>query len=143
MFLAESWGWWALACVLVMFELLTLSFTFLFFALSAALVGVLAYFGFKDVPVLLSIFGAVGLLGLLGLRGPLKRKASFRKNSWDEGSDIHKELELSSDLPARGHGTIEYQGTTWTVVNDSDLALSAGSKVKIVRIDGVKLLVKK
>jgi membrane protein implicated in regulation of membrane protease activity len=36
-------------------------------------------------------------------------------------------------------GRMSYRGTDWTIVNDSDQAFSAGQRVRISRVDGLKL----
>jgi membrane protein implicated in regulation of membrane protease activity len=36
-------------------------------------------------------------------------------------------------------GRMSYRGTDWTIVNDSDQPISAGQRVRISRVDGLKL----
>jgi membrane protein implicated in regulation of membrane protease activity len=36
-------------------------------------------------------------------------------------------------------GRMSYRGTDWTIVNDGDSAFAAGQKVRISRVDGLKL----
>ena len=65
-----------------------------------------------------------------------KGESSFKN---DEGGS----LELSCDLKSLGSCEVLYQGTSWTAVNESHHDFKAGEKVRIVRSDGIKLIVSK
>jgi membrane protein implicated in regulation of membrane protease activity len=46
-----------------------------------------------------------------------------------------------SDIPAHGEGRIFYRGAEWMAVSNNNVPIEAGSKVTIVKADGIKLLV--
>jgi hypothetical protein len=50
-------------------------------------------------------------------------------------------LVLQTDLESGGHSRASFRGSDWTVVNDGALKIAAGSRVKIMRNDGLTLYV--
>ncbi len=135
------WSWWILACALIVAELFTMNFVFLFFAVSAFCVGLAQFFGLQNGTLALVLFGALGLVLIILFRNILLARFRSPKTSWDQGADLKNTLILASALAAHAEAQAEYQGTTWTVVNDSNLRLEAGSTVVIHRTAGIKLIV--
>jgi membrane protein implicated in regulation of membrane protease activity len=136
------WSWWILACALVVAEIATTTFTFLFFAISALFVGVAQWLGLKSMTLELILFGVMGLVLMLVFRKGLLAKFRGADNRWDRGSDVAQVVKLTESVPARGEGRTEYQGTSWAVRNESDSALVAGQEAVVVRTEGVKLIVR-
>jgi len=48
-------------------------------------------------------------------------------------------LTLEQALEPGQSGRMAYRGTDWTIVNDSDQAFATGQRVRISRVDGLKL----
>lgn len=136
------WSWWILACALVVAEMATTTFMFLFFAISAFIVGLAQMLGLKNMTLELILFGAMGLLMLLIFRKALVEKFKVGESRWDRGLDVAQIVRLTQPVPARGEGRTEYQGTTWSVRNDSDTALAAGQEAVVVSTEGVRLVVR-
>ena len=136
------WSWWVLACILVVAEMMTTTFTFMFFALSAVLVGVAQMLGLRNMTVELVLFGVLGLVLLAAFRKALMTRFKSPESSWNRGSDIAHVVKLLSSIPAHGEGQTEYQGTIWGVRNESNVALAQGQEVVIVKTEGVKLVVR-
>jgi membrane protein implicated in regulation of membrane protease activity len=98
--------------------------------------------GLKNMTLELILFGSMGLLMLVIFRKILVEKFKGGESRWDRGLDVAQTVRLTQPVPARGEGRIEYQGTTWTVRNDSDTALAAGQEAIVVSTEGVKLVVR-
>lgn len=130
--------WAVLGLVLIIAEVVTLSFVLLFFGASALLVAAAKLFGLNHLAIEILLFGLGGVGGLLLFRKKLVHAMSSRK-----GMHIDQETTviLTSKVPAKGRAEIEYQGTTWTALNESDKDLNAGEEVLISRTEGVKLII--
>lgn len=135
-------AWLILGLVLLVFEIMSGTFVLLFFAVAAFVVGVLAWLGVVDSNVTqMVLFGAIGGGGLLLFKDKVRhalQKSGNEKYKVDAGEVI----TLDTSIQAGAQAEVNYQGTKWTAVNEAGRALDAGEKVKIVRIDGVKLVVK-
>ena len=137
-----TWIWLALGVGLLVVEILTGTLSLIFFSIAAFVVAGMRYFAGVDNWTLESvIFAAVGILSLLALR---KKLADFMhsKRAGDYTGDVQQEVAISSAIPAGGTGQVEYQGSTWTAVNDSAIEMKAGDRASIVRTEGVKLVLK-
>ena len=136
------WSWWVLSCLLVGAELLTTSFSFLFFAVSALIVGMAHWAGLQDFNAQLVLFGVVGLAGLMFFRRTLVSRFQSKSTRWAKAPDVDEWAVVSSPIVAGGEGQGDYQGTVWTVVNESGRDLKTGERAKIARTVGVKLMVR-
>jgi membrane protein implicated in regulation of membrane protease activity len=135
------WGWWIAGCVLLVAEITTATFMFLFFSIAAFGVGAVKLVGLDNLTAELILFGLLGLLTTAVFRKSLIARFRPAANRWDAGADVKSIVALTQALAARGESTTEYQGSSWTVVNDSDVSFAAGHKVEVKRVEGVKLIV--
>lgn len=135
-------AWLILGLVLLAFEIMSGTFVLLFFAVSAFIVGLLAWLAVIESNVVqMVVFGVVGGGGLLMFKDKVRsalQKSGQEKYKVDSGEVIALDTSIAID----GQAEVNYQGTKWTAVNGSGRALQAGEKVTIARIDGVKLVVK-
>lgn len=133
--------WWLwLGVALLAMEILTMSFGFLFFGISALLVALLCWqFGLKDSIWEMVCFAIIGTISVPLFRGRLRALVNRSKNI---SIDMGKELVLTAPVGPRSEATTEYQGVPWTVFNASDLSLGVGDRVTIVTVEGIRLVVK-
>lgn len=135
-------AWLILGLVLLAFEIMTGTFVLLFFSVAAFIVGILAWLTVVESNVVqMVMFGALGGGGLLIFKDKVRQalqKSGHEKYKIDAGEVI----TLDTGIPTDGQAEVNYQGTKWTAINEAGRPLNAGEKVKIVRIDGVKLVVK-
>lgn len=132
--------WMIIGLVLTIAEMFTLSFFLLFFGVAAFIVALVKNFtGLDNVPLEIVLFALLGLSAILVFRKKLLH--SFRAKQ-GFSADQHKTFILDRDLPPHGEARIDYSGSTWTAVNDSNRALVQGEKAVIVRTEGIKLFVR-
>ncbi|MBX9766044.1 MAG: NfeD family protein, partial [Bdellovibrionales bacterium] len=132
-----TWIWLALGVGLLIVEMLTGTLSFIFFALAAFVVGATRYFfGIDNWALESVIFAAVGICSLLLLRKKLV-SVFHAKRASDYQGDMQQEVILTTGIPAGESGSVEYQGSVWTAINDSAIAMKAGDKAAIVRTEGV------
>lgn len=91
--------------------------------------------GLSNLPLEIIIFGGLGMLLSLTMRKKIMTSLGHKTQSY-RSDDF---LTLNTAIAPGGTATISYQGTNWTAVNDSGVPLAVGSRVKIVRTEGVRL----
>ena len=143
-----TWWIWMLAGLglLALEILIPGGIIFLFFGVSAMVVGALVAVGIGGpVWVQALIFSVMSVVSLLTLRSPILRRmeaSSRAAGSGEVDSLVGKDVQLAVDIAAHGEGTGELRGTSWTVKNLGDSALSRGDKRVVERVDGLTLFVR-
>ncbi|MBX3033468.1 MAG: NfeD family protein [Bdellovibrionaceae bacterium] len=128
--------WMIIGIALLSSEAFTGTFHLLFFGLAALLTAVLAALGVSSTPLQLVIFAVFSLISAGLLR---KRLVNRRSQGFVIDSGSHFQLE--TDLPAGGEAVIRYQGAPWTALNSSAQPLIKGDRVRVVRTEGIKLII--
>lgn len=136
-----SAGLWAgLGLVLLIVEVTSGTFVVMFFGVSALLLA--AYKLFQPANYALyeiTAWIALGVLLALGLRKIILQKwGSGRQMEIDQDQII----TVTQDIASHGEAQISYQGTVWTAYNDSEKKISSGDKVKVLRTEGIRLIIK-
>jgi membrane protein implicated in regulation of membrane protease activity len=133
---------WLIAGLLLLFaELVSVSLVFIFFAVAAFITALLAATGLiPSGEHQLILFSVISVVTTLILRKPAKRWVN--KSKQKEYTEYSGETAMViSDIPAKGEGRIFYRGAEWTALSANHVLIEAGSKVTIVKADGIKLLV--
>ena len=130
--------WLVITIILSIIEAATVNLVTIWFIASALVSLLLA---FLDVPVIVqvAVFVILGSVLLVLTRKPLEnllRKTKQKTNS-DRVLDMTGIVteEISEDNP----GEVKVDGKKWTAI--SKQSIKKGSKVKILKIEGVKLIV--
>ncbi len=137
----EWWHWMVLGGVLLAAELfvLELQFYLVFLGVSAAIVGLASLLGLT-----LPAWGEWLMFATIALFF----FATFRKTLYQKlhggGAKYKQEIKGASliipdELAPGDEGRAEYRGSKWTVRNVGSVAVSAGSRAKVVEIDGLIL----
>lgn len=135
------WHWMVLGAVILGAELVAIDaqFYLVFLGLSAALVGLAEMLGI-GMPewAQWTAFASLSLIFFFTFRKGLYEKIrggakGFRETIAGASVDINEELSAGSEARA------EYRGTNWTVRNVGAEAISAGSRAKVVKVDGLTL----
>ena len=130
--------WLAITIVLAIIEAATVNLVTIWFIASALVSLLLA---FLDVPIIIqvAVFVLLGSVLLVLTRKPLERllKKTKQKTNSDRVLDMTGIVteEISEDKP----GEVKVDGKKWTAI--SSQKIKEGSKVKILKIEGVKLIV--
>ena len=135
------WGWMILGAVILGAELFAIDaqFYLVFLGVSAALVGLAEMLGI-GMPewAQWTAFATLSLLSFFTFRKSLYEKIrggakGFRPTI--SGNTVNIVEELAAGDEARA----EYRGTNWTVRNTGAAAIVAGSRAKVVKVDGLTL----
>ena len=139
------WIWMLLGLALLALEILVPGgIIFLFFGASAMIVGALVAIGLGG-PLWLQalVFSAMSVVSLLTMRGPILRRMNARGFEADKiDSIVGQPVVLTEGIAPQGKGKGELRGTSWTVVNLGESALSSGDTRTVERVDGLTLFVR-
>ncbi|WP_428643871.1 NfeD family protein [Roseibium sp.] len=134
------WSWFVLGLILLGLEIVAPGTIFLWFGLSALVVGAVALaFGFSW-QVLVTLFLVLSLASLLIGRRMMTRLASEKGDPGlnQRGSRyIGREFTLTKPL-SEGAGNLSIDDTIWRITGPD---LPAGTKVRVDAIDGARLVV--
>ncbi len=141
----QNWQVWLIvAVILAIAEIFTAGFFIIWFAVGAGVAVLVDLIGLP-VYVQISVFLLVSLILVLTTRPIIRR---FQK----EGRDLKTNYEALSGRegwvteeikPNGGIGQVRIDGQIWSAVAEDGSAIASGEKVIIVRVEGVKLVVKK
>ncbi|GAA4431364.1 hypothetical protein GCM10023091_01940 [Ravibacter arvi] len=140
-FLSLPQIWLIIGLLMLFAELVSVALVFVFLAIAAFITAILSATGL--VPSLeyqIIIFSLISIGTTILLRKPVKKWVSQSKQK--EYSEYAGETAMViSDIPAEGEGRIYYRGAEWMAISSKHTRIEAGSKVTIVKADGIKLLV--
>jgi len=136
--------WIAVFVILVLIEVFTAELTTIWFAGGALIAFVLSLFGSISIWVQLTVFVVFSVVLLFCTRPALMRlmeKRRLKTNVETMPGKVAVVTEEVNNLKATG--AIEVGGLTWMARCETDGEnISVGSKVEVLRIEGVKAIVK-
>ena len=135
------WYWWALAAVLLVFEMLLPGVVFLFLAIGAAAAGfVLLVVADLSLELQLVLFAVVAVASAVALRPTLRRMQNYTAGT-NLNARAHaligKTFVLDQPILA-GRGRVTLGDGSW-IVTGPDMV--AGAKVRVAAVDGTELKV--
>lgn len=134
------WNWWIVGLILIGLEVLAPGTVFLWFGISAILVGTLALFVDLSWQTSLIIFLVLSFVTLIAGRYLMSKMAS---ETGDPGLNrrgsryIGRKFVLETPLQ-QGSGKLSIDDTVWRITGPD---LPAGTTVRVERIDGARLVV--
>jgi membrane protein implicated in regulation of membrane protease activity len=143
----ELWRWlWLLAAVVFTLGELAIYVNFFLasFAVGALVACVLAFFGVA-LPVQWVVFVVLSVLALAVLRPYSRRLDRATAGAYTEGANrwVGKVATVVSDIPAgpADTGLVRLEREQWRAESVGDRAIPAGTIVRVVRVDGTRMLV--
>ncbi|WP_428634104.1 NfeD family protein [Sedimenticola sp.] len=139
---ATYWHWWVLGIVLVVLEVFSPGVFFIWMAVSAGIVGlamlVLPGLGWEIQILIFALFsvGAIVAWRLYLVRHPTQ---SDQPRLNRRGEQYIDRIFTLSEPILNGQGKIKVDDSTWKIYGDD---CPAGTRVKVVGVDGVVLQVK-
>jgi membrane protein implicated in regulation of membrane protease activity len=138
------WGWVLGGAILLGAELSAVNAHFYLVIIggSAVAVGVISLLA-PGVPewVQWAIFAALAMVLMWSVRSRLYSWLNRDSPEMDHGKK-GAVLTLPSALGPGASCQAEHGGSYWTVLNDSDTSIAAGTRVRIARVQGLTLLVR-
>lgn len=135
------WAWMVLGAVLLGAELFAIDaqFYLVFLGISAALTGAAMLLGIEMAEwVQWSVFAVLSLVSFFTFRKALYEKirggaVGFRETL---SGDM---VRIETDLAVGAESRTEFRGTKWTVRNVGGDTISAGTKARVVKSEGLTL----
>lgn len=135
------WHWMILGAVILGAELFAIDaqFYLVFLGLSAALVGLAGMVGIAMPEwAQWTTFAVLSLVSFFTFRKSLY--ATIRGGATEFRDTISGDtVNIKEELAAGSESRAEYRGTKWTVRNTGANAISAGTRAKVVKVDGLTL----
>lgn len=136
------WVWIAVIALAIIVEVFSAQLLSIWFALGG-IVALAASFFTDSVAIQVVLFFAVSLISLAVIfplaRKSLKTKEHVKTNADRYIGKLAVVTEDISNIDAKGQVKVDNQ--IWSARSESGEAISAGTKVNVLRIEGVKLIV--
>lgn len=135
--------WLALLIIFAVAEAATVGLTSVWFALGSLGALVCALAG-GNIWLQLGIFIVLSLVCLVALRPLAKKYLNNRVEPTNADRVIGQEAQVTQDIDnIQGTGAVTIGGVTWTARSEHDTPIPAGAMVRVLRIEGVKVMVEK
>lgn len=135
--------WAGFGLVLMIAEMLTGTFVLLSFGISALIVALFAYAGLENNFLQIVVFAVDGLTNLWIFKKVLPRRQQTPSLENDSGVQFTLDNTTQGMILPKEEGSVFYQGSPWTAFNTGDTPLKAGDRVRIVKTEGIKLVITK
>ena len=131
--------WFIAFIVLLVIELLTVNLVSIWFVVGSLAAMITAHFT-DSVVIQVIVFIVVSFISLLVTQPIVRKLKSFQMEPTNYDRVIGKTGEVVKSIKKNEYGEVKVFGNTWTAF--SEKAIKEGKRVKILGIDGVKLIVK-
>ena len=139
----ENYLWLIIAVLLAVVEGATLSLTTIWFALGALAAWIAQMFNFSW-SIQIGVFVLVSGLMLIFTRPLVKKYLKIGKVKTNAEELIGKEAIVTEEINnINAQGKIKVKGQIWTARSNNNDKLKKDTIVEVLRIEGVKLIVKK
>jgi membrane protein implicated in regulation of membrane protease activity len=129
--------WAIIGVVLIIIELMSVTFVFAFFGVGALIVSLTTWVGLT--PGLSSQFAVFSVSSLLLMFALRKTAKKLFFGSHDAPPDYKgQKVRVVKSIPVGGEGAISYRGSEWIAFSESHDTISEGSSVEIVALDGIR-----
>lgn len=136
-------GWLILAGILLILEFVTEGFLICWFGVGALAAMVVSFFAAENYLLQIITFFVVSAILVLCTRKFTSKFEPHTTNTSNVYSILGKEAIVTTEIDnASGKGQIKIDGDIWSAKSESGENISANSKVEILRIEGVKVIVK-
>ena len=135
--------WFVLFLVFLVIEVATVSLTCIWFALGALLALILSLF---DVPILIQfiVFAIVSIVLMIFTKPVLSRKLLANREKTNYESVIGQSAKVVEEINnIDNKGTVMLNGLEWTARSVDDRVIGVDTIVEVVKVEGVKVIVKK
>ena len=136
--------WLVLAIALAITEAVTAGLTTIWFALGALTSLILVLCGVDNITVQIVVFVLVSLISLIATRPLVKKYINKKVQPTNADRCIGKEAFVTEEINnILSKGAVKINGIEWSARSEDNSVIENGQKVKIISIDGVKVIVKK
>lgn len=132
--------WFIIFLCLLFIELITINLVSIWFAIGALAAYATTYFT-DNIMIQIIVFIVVSIIALL-ITKPVVKKIRIRKvEPTNLDRVIGKEGVVTKEISKNSYGEVKIKGSVWTATSKEEI--EKGSQVKVLKIEGVKILVEK
>lgn len=132
--------WLVLTIVLSIIEIATVNLLTIWFVASGIVALILSFFT-DNVALVSTVFVLLGIFLLLISRPLMKKLKSSKNEKTNLDRIIGQSAIVTEEIKKNTIGEVKVDGKKWSAISDKKIAV--GEEVKILKIDGVKLVVRK
>jgi membrane protein implicated in regulation of membrane protease activity len=140
------WGWIVVGTLLLGAELFVIptDFFLVFLGTSAIAVGAIAWTGLVgSASVEWLLFAALSLISLVFFRARFARRMATAANPRVDDTLAGERGTARETIAPGALGRVELRGTPWSARNVGDVGLAAGEGVRVERVEGLTLFVRR
>ncbi|MCL2269913.1 MAG: NfeD family protein [Treponema sp.] len=139
-FVSVQWIWVALVIIFAVIELFTFGLTTVWLAIAALLMVFLSLFKLS-LPVQTLIFLIVSALLLIFTRPLAVKKFKMGKEKTNVDRLVGMQVPVAKAIGEFEAGEVKINGIIWAARSENNTKIPEGIKCKILRIEGVQLIV--
>lgn len=133
--------WLIIAVAFGIAELMTVSLTLVWFSIGALVLMVLSTF-IESIIIQIILFAIISIsLLVIFTKYFVDKDKSFKYNTNLQGIE-QKTGIVKEEIPPYSTGIVTLTGEDWTAISEDNEKIEVGQLVKVIRIEGVKLVVK-
>lgn len=139
--LTYEYIWLALVIIFAVIEAATAGLTVLWFAIGSAAALIAAAFG-GPIWLQIILFIIISFTCLILVRPLAKKKLNKKTQATNADRVIGMEAIVTEDIDnINSKGAVNINGITWSARSEDGQTILAGCRVKVIRIEGVKVFV--
>lgn len=132
--------WFIVFLVMLIVELMTVNLVSIWFSIGALGAMLTAYFT-DSIVIQIIVFIVVSIISLLITKPLVKKFKGFDITPTNSDRVIGKTGEVTKKIGNNSYGEVKVFGNTWTATSKE--VIDVGEKVKVLNIEGVKLIVER
>lgn len=133
--------WLIIAGLFFIGEIITVGFLVFWIAI-AALVAMVVSFFTTNIIIQTSVFVIASAILILATKPFVKKFLDVKQTKTNAFSIIGQKALVIKEISSHSIGQIKIRGEVWSAESESDETITEGSEIEILKINGVKALVK-
>lgn len=137
------WQFWLIVAGLFFVgEIFTLGFLIFWFGIGALFAMIVSFF-ITNIIIQTTVFLITSTIFILATKPLVKKFVDVKKTNTNVFSIIGKKALVIKDIdPIHSSGQIKLNGEVWSAETENDEIIKEGSEVEVLKINGVKAIVK-
>lgn len=137
------WQFWLIiAGLFFVGEIFTLGFLIFWFGIGALFAMIVSFFT-TNIIIQTTVFLITSTIFILATKPLVKKFVDVKKTNTNVFSIIGKKALVIKDIdPIHSSGQIKLNGEVWSAETENDEIIKEGSEVEVLKINGVKAIVK-
>lgn len=137
------WQFWLIVAGLFFVgEIFTLGFLIFWFGIGASFAMIVSFFT-TNIIIQTTVFLITSTIFILATKPLVKKFVDVKKTNTNVFSIIGKKALVIKDIdPIHSSGQIKLNGEVWSAETENDEIIKEGSEVEVLKINGVKAIVK-